>query len=68
MPSEKIREEKIVSPSELDEINNIVKIRNEVIHGIKDHKSAITHVLVRRIQSISSEISKRISSNGNTAA
>jgi len=52
-----------ISRVELDEINEIRKIRNEVVHGTVNFRETIKPEMVKRLISITSELQKRIQSH-----
>jgi hypothetical protein len=50
----------VISASEFEEINHIRQVRNQVVHGMADHKSAITLELIGRLGDITREIHERL--------
>jgi len=59
MPMDAIRslsEDNILTPHELDELNNIRKTRNEVVHGIADHNVVVTQQLIDRLLELTHKI------------
>lgn len=63
MPLDVIRNltnENVLSLRELEELNDIRKTRNEVVHGIADHKSVITQQLIDRLLELTNKIANRL--------
>lgn len=52
--------EGFVSKVELNEINQIRQIRNQVVHGVLNHKDALKPEMTKRLESITSELPKRL--------
>lgn len=50
----------ILTPAVVDEIEHLRRIRNEVIHGIVDHKTAVTPTVVQRVRRVTSELEKKL--------
>lgn len=59
---EVLAKEGYISRVELEEIHQIRKIRNEVVHGVVNHKDILNSDLVRRIAVLTSELQKRLQS------
>lgn len=51
-----------MSRAEVDEINQIRKIRNEVIHGVSNYKDTLQPAMVNRLETITRELQKRLKS------
>jgi hypothetical protein len=54
--------EGLVSRAELEEINQIRKIRNEVVHGVTSYKDTLQPEMAKRLTSITNELQKRLQS------
>lgn len=54
--------EGLVSRVELEEINQIRKIRNEVVHGVTSYKDTLQPPMVKRLASLTDELQKRLRS------
>jgi hypothetical protein len=54
--------EGLISRAELEEINQIRKIRNEVIHGVTSYKDTLQPEMAKRLASITNELQKRLQS------
>ena len=50
----------IVSRSELAEIDQLRKIRNEVVHGVINHKDVLNTSMITRLTEITSELENRV--------
>jgi hypothetical protein len=50
----------VVSDSELAEIEAIRRVRNEVIHGVADHKTALTRSMIERLRAFIKLIQERL--------
>ena len=46
----------VFSPSEAKEVEGLRKLRNEVVHGIVDHKTAVDKSAVQRLQRITEKL------------
>lgn len=49
-----------ISKVELNEINQIRQIRNQVVHGVLNYKDALKPEMTKRLESITSELRKRL--------
>lgn len=58
----------IISKSESDEINQLRKSRNEVVHGMVDFQTSLTPDLIERVRDLSSELEGRIEDNVSTGS
>jgi uncharacterized protein YutE (UPF0331/DUF86 family) len=47
-----LREKEVLSPSVLEEFDELRKVRNNLAHGFSAHPKAVTHTLVERVQRI----------------
>jgi hypothetical protein len=60
--AEVLAQQGFISEVELSKINQIRKMRNEVVHGIVNYKEVLKPDMVKRLQSLNAEIQKRLSS------
>lgn len=56
--------EDLLSESELSEIEQLRTIRNEVVHGVKNHKEVLTPEMITKLQAITNELETRLNSIG----
>jgi hypothetical protein len=56
----RLRADAVVSDSELAEIEAIRRIRNEVIHGVADHKTTLTRSMIERLRAFIKLIQERL--------
>jgi len=54
--------EGLVSRAEVEEINQIRKIRNEVVHGVTSYKDTLQPEMAKRLTSITNELQNRLQS------
>lgn len=59
----RLRADAVVSDSELAEIDAIRRVRNEVIHGVADHKTALTRNMIERLRTLTRTIRERLSTD-----
>jgi hypothetical protein len=57
-----LQNDHLLSPSELSQINEIRKLRNEVVHGVVNHQSAVTKEKVGQLREITQKLSAAIQS------
>jgi hypothetical protein len=48
--------QKVFNPSDVKEIDALRRLRNEVVHGIVDHKTAVNKATIQRLQHITQKI------------
>jgi uncharacterized protein YutE (UPF0331/DUF86 family) len=58
-----IQKDGFISPTELAEIDHLRMIRNEVVHGVLNHKESLKPSMVERLKELTNEIIKRVESN-----
>lgn len=61
--AESLSKEGYISSIELDEINQIRKTRNEIVHGHMNYKETIKPEMTKRIVSLTRELKERLQSN-----
>jgi uncharacterized protein YutE (UPF0331/DUF86 family) len=59
----RLRADAVVSDAELAEIEAIRRVRNEVIHGVTDHKTALTRGMIERLRTLTRTIRERLSTD-----
>jgi hypothetical protein len=59
----RLRADAVVSDSELAEIDAIRRVRNEVIHGVADHKTALTRNMIERLRTLTRTIRERLNTD-----
>jgi hypothetical protein len=63
----RLRADAVVSDSELAEIEAIRRVRNEVIHGVTDHKTALTRSMIERLRAFIKLIQERLGADNGEA-
>lgn len=58
----RLQGEGLLPPSDLGQIEEIRRLRNEIVHGLVDHKSAITRDKIMRLREITRKLSAAIQS------
>lgn len=61
----RLRADAVVSDSELAEIDAIRRVRNEVIHGVAHHKTALTRNIIERLRALTKTIRERLSTDSS---
>ncbi len=56
--------EGIISQAEMNEINDIRRIRNETVHGVVNYKDIVKPETVEKLNSITAELLRRLESKG----
>ncbi len=56
----KLEDGGFISQVEVAEVNHLRQTRNEVVHGIKNHKDILGSKMVHRLTSLTSELKKRL--------
>ena len=46
----------VFKPKEADEIEDLRRLRNEVVHGVADHKTAVNKPVIKRLQDITEKL------------
>lgn len=57
---QKLEDGGFISQVEVAEVNHLRQTRNEVVHGIKNHKHILGSKMVHRLTSLTSELEKRL--------
>ena len=53
----------VFKPKEVDEIVDLRKLRNEVVHGIVDHKTAVNKHAIKRLQDITEKLQSSLAAS-----
>jgi hypothetical protein len=56
----RLRADAVVSDAELAEIDAIRRVRNEAIHGVAHHKTALTRNIIERLRALTKTIRERL--------
>lgn len=59
-----LAKEGFISQAEIKEINDIRQIRNETVHGVVNYKDIVKPEIVERLNSITTELQRRLESKG----